>query len=85
LREGLAPVSSHGLCGYVDRTGNVAIPLQFGSCNDFHEGLAAVCPASAKGVDICTKWGFIEKTGRFSIPPVWRQVNAFSNGTTLVE
>ena len=47
--------------GFIDRFGEVIIPLRFDSADDFHEGLAAV---KLKG-----KWGYIDKQGELIIKP----------------
>jgi ankyrin repeat protein len=51
-----------GACGYVDRTGKAVIPLQFANCGKFSEGLAGVTIAGFK-------FGYIDKEGRWVIPP----------------
>jgi len=51
-----------GASGYVDKTGKVVIPLRFSSCGDFSEGLAGVTVAGSK-------FGYIDKEGRWVIPP----------------
>ena len=56
---GLARAESDRKCGYIDKTGTVVIPHQFGSVRDFHEGLA----------QIGWRGRFIDKTGRVVITP----------------
>ncbi len=63
-------------CGYIDKSGNVAIKPKFGLCYDFHEGLAAV---SVRG-----KAGYIDKSGKFVIKPQFDTANEFSNGLASV-
>jgi hypothetical protein len=55
--EGLAGVGSGKKYGFIDKTGNMVIPLQdnLGS-RGFSEGPA--------GVTVGNKWGFIDKTGK---------------------
>jgi hypothetical protein len=48
-------------CGYIDKQGNPAIPVQFDECWEFSEGLA--------GVKVGEKWGFIDTTGKFVVEP----------------
>src|SRR5437588_2410064 len=38
----LFPVENDRKSGYIDRTGQIIIPLQFDTASDFHEGLALV-------------------------------------------
>ena len=50
-----------GNWGYLDKTRKMAIPPQYESAGEFHDGLA---PVRVKG-----KWGFIDQTGKMVIPP----------------
>jgi hypothetical protein len=60
--EGLAVVrDTNGNTGYIDKMGEVVIPLIFNDARSFIDGLAAV---SENG---CT-WGFVDKTGKMVIP-----------------
>ncbi len=69
-------------CGYKDRAGSIAIEPQFTDClGNFHEGLAAVS-LDVKGKRV---WGFIDRTGKWVISPVYRQVGNFSEGLASVE
>lgn len=71
--EGLAyALDSGGNVGYIDRSGNTAIPFQFEKASTFHEGLAAVRKNG--------KWGFIDKTGKLAIPNIFDSVRRFSEG-----
>lgn len=92
--EGLARVTKGGyalydaqvagsVSGYIDMTGKVVIPLQFGyPSNDFHEGLASVSYHVGKGV---WKMGFIDKTGRFAIEPQYQEAGDFHEGMAAVQ
>ena len=62
--EGLAAVSIHGKWGFIDRTGEVVIPLIYDVVGDFHKGLAAVRIGNWE----TGKWGFIDKAGNIIIP-----------------
>lgn len=53
------PVQRGKLCGYVDKKGQLVIPLKFDAVGEFSEGLAAV---NAGG-----KVGYIDKTGAWRI------------------
>jgi hypothetical protein len=77
--DGLALVrDAEWLGSYVNKSGEVVIPAQFGSpgSGDFNEGLA---PA-AHG----TKFGFIDKLGHFVIQPQFDRVGPFSEGLAPV-
>lgn len=67
--------------GFIDKTGRLAIKLQFDEAKDFSEGLAAV----GIGDNVMTrKWGFIDKTSKFVINPQFDEVGSFSEGLALV-
>jgi len=58
--------------GYIDRSGNVVIPMQFDYAMELHEGLGGVnvgghAPAGRLPID--GKWGFVDNTGRYVINP----------------
>ena len=57
--EGLAQVSYGNKSGYIDKTGQVAIPARFDRAYDFHDDLAMVKENRT--------WGFIDKTGQMVI------------------
>lgn len=97
--EGLARVTRGGyaaydamvlgaVSGYIDETGEVVIPLKFGyPANDFHDGLAAVsyCVGSVKNVWPEWKMGYIDKSGKFVIQPLYNWAGDFKEGLALVE
>jgi WG containing repeat len=63
-------------CGYLDKSGNQAIPAQFGSCDEFSEGMA--------GVLLDGKYRFIDKTGRIALTLSFSEVRPFHNGLAWV-
>lgn len=62
--------------GYIDKSGNWAIPPGFFDGYDFAEGVA---PVSVNGY-----WGYIDKTGKFVIKPQYHHAYSFSEGRALV-
>lgn len=64
FNEGLAQLWVYGeagtKAGYIDKTGKVVIPAEYGTTDEFSEGLAAV--------EKDGKFGFIDKTGKTVIP-----------------
>ena len=62
FNEGLAAVKKDGKWGFIDKNGQVAIPIQldFDEVDIFHEGLAAV--------EKDGKCGYIDKSGKVVIP-----------------
>jgi hypothetical protein len=84
FHEGMAAVavnSEYGgtLCGYLDKSGALAIPLRFKEALPFREGLAPVQNA-ADGL-----WGFIDKTGAQVIPFAYDLALPFSEGLAYVQ
>ena len=76
--EGLAYIETAGNCGYIDKSGKVAIKgEEFLGGRDFSQGLAAV-----RGKN--DRYGYINKTGKFVIPPSYRRVGDFSEGLAAV-
>jgi hypothetical protein len=63
--------------GYIDTTGNIAIPPQFQWGDYFYEGLAAV--------KIGGKWGFIDGSGKTIVKPAYDRAWHFSEGYAPVQ
>jgi hypothetical protein len=73
--------------GYVDTTGKLAISLQhYESANTFSEGLALVkTPSDGFGWFLPrSKYGFLNKAGKFAISPQFDQANDFHEGLARV-
>ena len=76
--------------GYVDRSGNEIIPMQFLAAGDFAEGLAPVNPGGSGGggeVSLCgspANYGYIDNTGAFVIKPQFTNASQFQNGRARV-
>lgn len=87
--EGLARVSIDGKYGYINKKGDLVIPLQYSFAGNFNEGLAL---ASVKR-KIKTGWwssktiqryGFINKQQQWLIPPNYDDARSFAHGRALV-
>ncbi|GIP36532.1 WG repeat-containing protein [Paenibacillus sp. J2TS4] len=82
--EGLAQIEQDGQRGFIDRTGQIVIPMQHeytDNYNDytwnFSEGMAKILRAG--------KYGFIDKTGKEVIPPQYdNSLDFFSEGLAAV-
>ncbi len=68
FHDGLAIFKQNGLCGFVDKTGEVVIEPSYASLEEFSEGLAAFQDAKT------TKWGFIDKTGKVVVKATYAAV-----------
>jgi hypothetical protein len=92
--EGLARVCLDSRWGFIDHAGAFVIPPQYSSAGDFHEGLAVAQPtkeqAQADGVgppDMFgnPRCGYIDRTGKFVIPPQFPRAGRFSEGLAYVK
>lgn len=69
--------------GFIDKTGQVAIPFKFGYAFSFNEGLAAVAANEdvfygfISRVALNGRWGFINKQGEFVIEPQYNEARGF--------
>lgn len=64
--------------GFIDKSGNVAIPFEWKYALPFSEGLARV-------IDEDGMCGYIDKTGTIKIQCVWKYAESFSNGMATVK
>ena len=91
LSEGLVPVGIKEKTGFMDGAGQLVIAPQFEDAEDFSEGLAPVkvrseettwCPREPSGSrkGFTMKWGYIDKTGKFVIPPQYESAGRFAEG-----
>ena len=69
--------SARYLQGFIDKTGELVIPLEYEHLRDFSEGLAAV--------RIDDKWGYIDKQNNTVIEPLFNNAWPFKNGLAWVE
>ncbi|GIV39481.1 MAG: hypothetical protein KatS3mg033_1281 [Thermonema sp.] len=65
--------------GFAGKHGHLVIPLQFKEVHDFSEQLAAAQDAATG------KWGFVDTTGQWHIPPRYDQVRDFKQGRASVQ
>jgi len=78
--EGMALVLKNDRFGYIDRSGKLVIPFRFkGGASDFAEGLAVVQER------IGGKLGYINKRGKYIIPPIFEEADTFAEGLALVK
>ncbi len=77
FHEGLLAVRDERGARYVDRSGKVVFRTDSRFSSDFFEGLAAASSESSR-------WGFIDRTGRFTVPPQYYEVEAFSEGIARI-
>ncbi|MFN8243255.1 MAG: WG repeat-containing protein [Ferruginibacter sp.] len=73
---GLSKVQKAGKVGYVNKEGQVMIPLQYDEGLTFREGFAAV--------RVSGKWQYLDSTGKAITEAVFDEANSFSNGLAPV-
>jgi hypothetical protein len=73
--NGLMIVSKNGTVGALDILGNLVVPFKFGALGPFSKnGLAMASPDA-----IGSHWGFIDRSGKFVIQPVYSRVSPFED------
>jgi hypothetical protein len=93
--EGLLPTQIKNKWGYVDRSGAVVIAPQFEDAEDFSEGVAPVkvrseetiwCPRDESGgrIGFTMRWGYIDKSGKLTIPEQFESADPFSEGLAVI-
>jgi hypothetical protein len=70
-------VEQHNKWGYINKTGQIVIPLQYQLAKPFSEGLAPVMVGG--------KWGYVEATGQMAIQPQFDNAEEFSEGLARVD
>ncbi|MCM3873100.1 MAG: WG repeat-containing protein [Pyrinomonadaceae bacterium] len=81
--EGLAPVTLNGVCGYVDRTGDLKLKPKFKEGED----CATVWGSFDGGLSrwkVGDKYGYIDRSGQFVIKPEFDLTFNFSEGMAFV-
>ena len=81
FHEGLLALKQDPGYEYIDRSGTVVVRADVWLALDFSGGLA---PAPVSQSNRPPKWGFIDRTGHFAIPPRYSAVDAFSEGLARV-
>lgn len=77
--EGLALVSLHNKVGFINKKGEVVIPLEYDNGCSFSEGLADVCIESQS-----SKWGYINKDNEEVLPFKYDIAEPFYNNIARV-
>ena len=76
--EGMAGVANKAYkWGYLDKKGNLIIPLIYEAANPFSESLAVVAQDG--------KYGYIDKTGKIVVPFIYDRAEACSDGMASVK
>ena len=76
--EGLAGVVTGGKPGFIDKTGALVIKGEdFVDARGFSDGLAAAVGANGR-------YGYLDRTGRFAIPPQFHHAGDFHEGLAAV-
>ncbi len=76
--ENMAAVKQQNMWGFINTYGEIVIPCTFKGTWAFREGIARVLNKD-------DKIGFIDKKGRFLIPPVYENASDFHEGKAVAE
>jgi hypothetical protein len=76
-KSNLLRVKKNDKCGFVNKQGTIAVPLNYDQCGPSFEELAAV-----RNKD---KWGFVDKSGKLAIPFKYDDVGPYFNGESFSE
>ncbi|MGN0710264.1 MAG: WG repeat-containing protein [Anaerovoracaceae bacterium] len=76
-REGLANVRYNGKWGFIDRMGQIVIPIQYDSVSVFIDGVAKVCNNE--------KYGLINRNGQTLLPIQYDGIGSFVNDFAIVK
>lgn len=77
--EGLTAVQKNKLWGFINKNGEVVIPIEYENVSAFNDGLASVRKSGAY------TWGYIDKEGNWAIPAEYSLAWKFSEGLARVE
>lgn len=92
--EGLASVEWNGRWLYINEAGEVAVDAGFSDARDFADGFARAsadvmfairAAPSGRRLEVQGSYGFIDRTGNFTIPPLYRSAQDFSEGLAAVK
>jgi hypothetical protein len=75
--EHLFPVHKAGKGGYINKNGEIVIPLRFDTVGEFSDGLARA--------ECAGKWGFINSSGDWIVRPRFAWAQDFSEGLARVQ
>ena len=75
--EPLFPVHKAGKGGFIDKSGEVVIPLRFDTVGEFSDGFARA--------ECAGKWGFINSSGDWVVRPRFAWAQDFSEGLARVQ
>lgn len=95
FHEGLKKIEIDGKVGFIDTLGNVVIEPQFDGAGCFNEGLVSVTIGSKRESYVTRdgdtetalvggKMGFIDRTGKYVVEPIYDYCNYFSQGVAVV-
>ncbi|MFH0819589.1 MAG: WG repeat-containing protein [bacterium] len=94
FRDSIARVYTQKRFALIDKTGQVISPLEVNDVDYFFEGLAAIniggivrynLHSDSEDIDIGGKWGYIDRTGKIIIEPIFSSVKQFSDGLAAVK
>lgn len=79
--DGLAAVTNGEKWGFINRKGELEIPLQFDRFEHFHKGCAPVAIGEDSNRD---KWGLINAKGKYIVEPEYDEISEFRESLCIV-
>lgn len=86
FKEGLKAVKKNGKWGFIDKNGEVIVPIEYIFVNDYNEGFAGVIltkeilDEKTNVLKKVLKWGFIDGKGNVIIPFLYDTAESFHEG-----
>ena len=81
IHGGISTYSVGGTYGFIDKSGNEVVKIQYDGANSFSDGMAVVAVGDE---DEDVSYGYIDKTGKLVIDTKYEYASDFSEGAAMV-
>jgi hypothetical protein len=91
VSEGLFRIKKNGKIGFANMQGEIVIKSQFDVAMPFNNGYSAVCIGGKNivedehSINVGGKWGYINKSGKLVVPPIYDRVRSVKEGKAEVK